>query len=71
MKYGDWKAIDSLAFDGLTCAFDQCAMGESTEKYNARYSFGRAEQDAFAADSHPRRRRQRRSPAPWPRRSWP
>ncbi|TXH42749.1 MAG: acetyl-CoA C-acetyltransferase [Actinobacteria bacterium] len=52
VKYGDWKAIDSLAFDGLTCAFDQCAMGESTEKYNARYSFGRAEQDAFAADSH-------------------
>ena len=24
---GDWKAIDPMAFDGLTCAFDQCAMG--------------------------------------------
>lgn len=54
VKYGDWKAIDSLAFDGLTCAFDQCAMGESTERYNSRYDFGRAEQDALAAASHQR-----------------
>jgi acetyl-CoA C-acetyltransferase len=54
VKYGDWSAIDSLAFDGLTCAFDQCAMGESTEKFNSRYSFGRDEQDAFAAASHER-----------------
>jgi acetyl-CoA C-acetyltransferase len=54
VKYGDWSAIDSLSFDGLTCAFDQCAMGESTEKFNSRYSFGRDEQDAFAAASHER-----------------
>ncbi|HQZ85641.1 MAG TPA: acetyl-CoA C-acyltransferase, partial [Actinomycetota bacterium] len=54
VKYGDWKAIDSLAFDGLTCAFDQCAMGESTERYNARYDFDRADQDEFAAQSHQR-----------------
>jgi acetyl-CoA C-acetyltransferase len=54
VKYGDWKAIDSLAFDGLTCAFDQCAMGESTERYNSRYDFDRADQDEFAAQSHQR-----------------
>lgn len=52
VKYGDWKAIDSMAHDGLTCAFDQCAMGESTERYNSRYDVTREEQDAFAARSH-------------------
>jgi acetyl-CoA C-acetyltransferase len=52
VKYGNWNAIDSMAFDGLTCAFDQCAMGESTEGYNARHSLTREEQDAFAARSH-------------------
>ncbi|MEZ5186438.1 MAG: acetyl-CoA C-acetyltransferase [Candidatus Nanopelagicales bacterium] len=53
VKYGDWKAIDSMAFDGLTCAFDQCAMGESTESYNSQYpNVTRERQDAFAARSH-------------------
>jgi acetyl-CoA C-acetyltransferase len=52
VKYGDWSVIDSMAFDGLTCAFDECAMGESTERYNARYGLTREEQDAFAARSH-------------------
>lgn len=54
VKYGDWNVVDSLAFDGLTCAFDTCAMGESTETYNARYDLTRHEQDAFAARSHQR-----------------
>jgi acetyl-CoA C-acetyltransferase len=54
VKYGDWNVIDSMAFDGLTCAFDQCAMGESTERYNSRYDFDRAAQDEFAAQSHAR-----------------
>jgi acetyl-CoA C-acetyltransferase len=52
VKYGEWSAVDSMAFDGLTCAFDQCAMGESTEGFNARYGLTREEQDAFAARSH-------------------
>src|SRR5205807_1199260 len=26
-RIGDAKAIDSMMFDGLTCAFDHCAMG--------------------------------------------
>ena len=25
--------IDSVMYDGLDCAFDQCAMGAGTEKY--------------------------------------
>lgn len=54
VKYGDWRMTDSMAFDALTCTFDQCAMGESTESYNSRYDFTRADQDAFAAQSHQR-----------------
>ena len=53
-KYGDWNMVDSMAYDALTCAFDECGMGESTEKHNARYDLTRAEQDAFAAASHQR-----------------
>jgi len=54
VKYGDWSVVDSMAFDGLTCAFDECAMGESTENYNARYGLTRQEQDEFSARSHQR-----------------
>lgn len=53
-KYGDWTMVDSMAYDALTCAFDECGMGESTEKHNARYDITREEQDAFAAASHQR-----------------
>jgi acetyl-CoA C-acetyltransferase len=51
-KYGDVTMIDHMAHDGLFCAFDQVAMGASTEKYNSRYSVTRAQQDEFAARSH-------------------
>src|SRR3989441_2493461 len=34
-KYGDVTMLDHLAYDGLFCAFDQVAMGASTEKHNA------------------------------------
>ena len=51
-KYGDVQLQDHMANDGLFCAFDQVAMGVSTEKYNARYNVTREEQDAFSARSH-------------------
>ncbi len=51
-KYGDTKLVDAMAHDGLFCAFDQVAMGASTEEYNKRYDLTREEQDAFAARSH-------------------
>jgi acetyl-CoA C-acetyltransferase len=54
IKYGSWEMLDSMAFDGLTCAFDECAMGESTERFNGRYDLTREAQDAFAAMSHQR-----------------
>ena len=52
VKYGDWKMLDSMAYDALFCAFDQKAMGESTEEYNSRYGLTREEQDEFSARSH-------------------
>jgi acetyl-CoA C-acetyltransferase len=50
-RIGDQKVVDSMMFDGLTCAFDQCAMGLSTERYNAG-RITRARQDEFSARSH-------------------
>jgi acetyl-CoA C-acetyltransferase len=51
-KYGDVTMLDHMAHDGLFCAFDQVAMGASTEKHNARYGVTRERQDEFAARSH-------------------
>ncbi|QDY81260.1 acetyl-CoA C-acetyltransferase [Streptomyces qinzhouensis] len=53
-RYGAIGMLDSMAHDGLTDAFENIAMGESTEKHNTRLGIGRAEQDAFAAASHQR-----------------
>ncbi|MFE7131132.1 acetyl-CoA C-acetyltransferase [Streptomyces sp. NPDC057638] len=53
-KYGAVEMLDAMAYDGLTDAFENIAMGESTEKHNTRLGLGRAEQDAFAALSHQR-----------------
>ena len=53
-KFGSVQVLDAMAHDGLFCAFDQCAMGESTERYNAKLGITREDQDAFAALSHQR-----------------
>jgi len=53
-KYGDITMIDSMAYDALTCAFDELPMGNATEGYNSRYGLTREEQDAFSARSHQR-----------------
>jgi len=50
-RLGDQKVVDSMMFDGLTCAFDQCAMGLSTERYN-QGRISRERQDEFSARSH-------------------
>jgi acetyl-CoA C-acetyltransferase len=52
VKFGDWSMTDSMAYDGLYCAFDDKAMGAATEAYNERYGLTREEQDAFSARSH-------------------
>ena len=50
-RLGDQKVIDAMMYDGLTCAFDQCAMGLATERY-ADGRISRARQDEFSARSH-------------------
>lgn len=54
VKYGGTEIVDAMAYDGLTDAFDQIAMGESTERHNARLGLTRDEQDEFSARSHQR-----------------
>jgi acetyl-CoA C-acetyltransferase len=53
-RIGDSAVVDSMMFDGLTCAFDNCAMGLGTERYAGAASIARDRQDAFAALSHER-----------------
>lgn len=53
-RLGDAALVDSLQHDGLWCAFDQCTMGESSDRQNVRLGIGRPEQDAWAAESHRR-----------------
>ncbi len=52
VKYGGAQIVDAMAYDGLTDAFDHLAMGESTERHNARLGLTREEQDAYAVRSH-------------------
>ncbi|MFK0287934.1 acetyl-CoA C-acetyltransferase [Streptomyces sp. NPDC090499] len=53
-KYGSIEMLDAMAYDGLTDAWENIPMGESTEKHNTRLGLGREEQDAVAALSHQR-----------------
>ncbi|MHA7285447.1 acetyl-CoA C-acetyltransferase [Arthrobacter sp. MDT3-44] len=52
--YGSMAALDSVAHDGLTDAFDDESMGASTERGNVRLEIDRTAQDAVAAASHQR-----------------
>ena len=54
VKYGAMEVVDAIANDALTDCFDGLSMGASTESFNSRYSFTRADQDEFAAASHQR-----------------
>ena len=53
-SYGSVEALDHMAHDGLTDAYDRESMGVSTERHNARFELTREEQDAVAALSHQR-----------------
>jgi acetyl-CoA C-acetyltransferase len=54
-RIGNGELVDSMMFDGLTCAFDHGAMGLATEKYGTGVAgLDRARQDAFSAQSHER-----------------
>ncbi len=51
-RLGDAALVDSMLIDGLTCAFDGCAMGLATERFNQQTGITRERQDDFAAASH-------------------
>jgi acetyl-CoA C-acetyltransferase len=51
-RLGDTTLVDSMMHDGLTCAFDECAMGLATDRYNKSAGISRERQDVFAAGSH-------------------
>lgn len=51
-RMGDVEMVDVMQHDGLFCAFDQCTMGESSDRKNQRLGIGRDEQDEWAARSH-------------------
>ncbi|WP_371479494.1 acetyl-CoA C-acetyltransferase [Kitasatospora sp. NBC_00315] len=53
-KYGAIEMLDAMAYDGLTDAFENIPMGESTEKHNTRLGIPRDVQDEIAARSHQR-----------------
>ena len=59
LKYGDGKLVDALIRDGLWCAFENCAMGDSAEYIAGKRSITRLDQDRFSVQSH------RRAAAAW------
>jgi acetyl-CoA C-acetyltransferase len=52
LRMGHAELIDSMIHDGLWCSFEKCHMGLSGEVVAELFSVDRAEQDAYAADSH-------------------
>ena len=54
VKYGPAPMEDHMAYDGLRCAFEACAMGDSADHIAAKFGISRAEQDRFAVQSHHR-----------------
>ena len=51
IRYGSTEMLDHMAWDGLTNPYDKQPMGNFGELCADKYSFTRAEQDAFAAES--------------------
>jgi len=54
VKYGPAQMEDHMAYDGLRCAFEACAMGNSADHIAKKFEISRAEQDRFAVQSHQR-----------------
>jgi len=53
-RLGDQRVVDSMMHDGLFCAFDNVAMGLSTDVYSRAAGISRERQDEIAAMSHGR-----------------
>ena len=50
-RYGNFQAVDHMAFDGLTNAYDGQPMGVFGEDCVSKYGFSREDQDAWAIQS--------------------
>ena len=50
-RYGNFEAVDHMAWDGLTNPYDGKAMGVFGELCADKYKFTRADQDAFSTES--------------------
>lgn len=53
-RMGDQTVVDSMVYDGLTCAFNNYHMGITAENLCDRYDISREEQDEFSARSQAR-----------------
>ncbi len=53
-RLGNAELVDSTVTDGLWCAIDDCHMGTHAERVAVRNGISRADQDAFALESHRR-----------------
>jgi acetyl-CoA C-acetyltransferase len=53
-KFGPQTVLDSMQHDGLWCAFEDMAMGAEADYIAATRLVSRADQDAFAVESHRR-----------------
>ncbi len=53
-KFGDQEVIDSMQHDSLWCAFEDLPMGSEADFIAAKCGVNRADQDAFALESHRR-----------------
>lgn len=58
-RYGNGELIDGLQFDGLSDAYDGCAMGVCADNTARELSLSREDQDAYAIESY------RRAAAAW------
>ncbi|ASN02122.1 acetyl-CoA C-acyltransferase [Xanthomonas citri pv. malvacearum] len=62
-RYGNFQAVDHMAWDGLTNPYDGQAMGVFGEATAEKFGFSRADQDAFAIASVERAHAAQRSGA--------
>ncbi|MBV6784894.1 thiolase family protein [Xanthomonas campestris pv. uppalii] len=62
-RYGNFRAVDHMAWDGLTNPYDGQAMGVFGEATAEKFGFSRADQDAFAIASVERAQAAQRSGA--------
>lgn len=54
LRLGDGRFLDATIHDALWCAIDDCHMGTNAERVAIARGISRADQDAFALESHRR-----------------